>query len=126
MHSILIVEDELNLRWLYKETLEEAGYCVITTAMGTEASKIIQTETIKLVVLDIQLPDVSGMEILCNTLTKRKDIPFIINTSYPTYKLDFRSWGADAYLCKSSDLSILTQTVAEILNGQYSRFEVVH
>lgn len=116
MTTILIIEDEQNLCYLYKNTLKEEGYYVITTELGKEALKIIQTQSIDLVVLDILLPDMDGIEVLCNILENSQDLPCIINTGYPTYKLDFRCWGAEAFICKSSDLSELTFTIREVLN----------
>ncbi|MFQ6115359.1 MAG: response regulator [bacterium] len=116
MTTILIIEDEQNLSRLYKNTLKEEGYSVITTELGKEALKIIQTQSIDLVVLDIRLPDMDGIEVLCSILENRHDLPCIINTGYPMYKLDFRCWGAKAYICKSSDLSELTSTISQALN----------
>ena len=68
-----------------------------------------------LIVLDIVMPVMDGMEALGRMIGKHKDIPIILYSSYPHYRDDFMSWMADTYLTKSSDLTELKETVRDLL-----------
>lgn len=113
--KILLIEDEENERLLYKEELEKEGFSVTCCQNGIEAIGSIEKEHFDLVILDIQMPHMDGIETLGKILTKKRNIPIIIYTAYPQYKDQFLTWAADAYLIKSSDLSILKDRVNAIL-----------
>jgi len=113
--KILVVEDEEGLRFFYEEELETEGYEVITAANGKEAIQKLEEDKPDLVVLDIVMPVMDGMEALGRILGKDRKIPIILNTSYPGYREDFMSWAADAYVTKSSDLGGLKRKIKELL-----------
>jgi DNA-binding response OmpR family regulator len=115
MKKILIVEDEEGLRFLYEEELKAEGYEVFTAQNGREAIKQLEKVKPDLVVLDIVMPVMNGMEALGRIVGKDRNIPVIINTSYPGYREDFMSWAADAYVMKSTDLQELKDKVRELL-----------
>lgn len=115
MKKILVVEDEENLRILYKQELSEPEYDVITVESGEEALDVLKDEKIDLVVLDIRLTGMNGLETLEEMLLKDRDLKVIINTAFANYKDDFSSWLADAYIVKSSDVSELKSKVNELL-----------
>ena len=117
MKKILVVEDNKSLRLLYHDELAKAGYEVILAADGKEALKQLDTAEPDLVILDIVMPVMDGMEALGRIIRKHRDIPVILNTSYPSYRNDFMSWGADAYVVKTDDLEELTRKVREILGS---------
>lgn len=64
MPSILVVDDEEDIRSLVKVVLEGAGYRVLTANGGQEALNILEEDNIDLVLLDIMMPDMSGWEVL--------------------------------------------------------------
>lgn len=113
--KILVVEDEEGLRLFYEEELETEGYEVITAANGKEAIHRLEEDKPDLVVLDIVMPVMDGMEALGRILGKDRKTPIILNTSYPGYRKDFMSWAADAYVTKSSDLGELKRKIKELL-----------
>ncbi len=115
MKKILVVEDEDSLRLLYEQELKEEGYEVITVASGEDALKVLEGDQIDLVVLDIRLTGMNGLEALEEMLLKNRNLKVIINTAYANYKDDFSSWLADAYLIKSSDLTELKSTIRKLL-----------
>jgi len=115
MKKLLLIEDEANLRILYTEELKKEGYDVVCAENGMEAIKILEGTVVDLVITDIRMPQMNGLEALSNILGLRKGVPVIIYTSYPQYKTDFMSWAADAYLIKSSDLSELKAKIKELL-----------
>ncbi len=113
--KILVVEDEEGLRLLYKEELEAEGYDVLTAQNGREAIQQLEEGKPDLIILDIVMPVMDGIEALGRIVGKERKIPIILNTSYPGYRQDFLSWAADAYVTKSSDLGELKDKVKELL-----------
>jgi len=113
--KILVVEDEEGLRLLYQMELEAEGYEVLTARNGKEAIQQLEEERPDLIILDIVMPVMNGMEALGRILGKERKIPIILNSSYPGYRQDFMSWAADAYVTKSTDLQILKDKVRELL-----------
>jgi len=114
--KILLVEDEESLRLLYKEELETDGYEVLTAPNGKEALHQLEKGKPDLIILDIVMPVMDGMEALEQIMGRERTIPIIIHTSYPGYREDFMSWAADAYVSKSSDLGELKKKVKELLD----------
>lgn len=116
MKNILIVEDEESLLQLYRMEFEEEGYQVTTASDGAEALRIMQEKPAELVIMDLALPDGSGLEVITRMLEIDADLKVIINTAYNHFKADFHSWSADAYIVKSSNLDELKETVRELLD----------
>ncbi len=115
MSTILFVEDNKNQRLLYDQEFRHEGYEVEIADDGKEALEKVQERAIDIIILDINLPKMDGIEAMGRILSTNKNIPIIINTAYSNYKDNFMSWAADAYLVKSSDLSELKNTVKELL-----------
>ncbi len=115
MTTILLVEDNKNQRVLYEQELKHDGYEVVTASDGKEAIEKVQEQLPDIVIMDINMPKMDGIEAMGRILSKNKKVPVIINTAYSNYKDSFMSWAADAYIVKSSDLSELKNTIKEIL-----------
>ncbi|NOR65029.1 MAG: response regulator [Candidatus Scalindua sp.] len=115
MTTILIVEDDNNQRLLYEQELKLEGYEIVTASDGKEALEKVQEQLPDIIIMDINMPKMDGIEAMGRILSKKKEIPIIINTAYSNYKDNFMSWAADAYIVKSSDLSELKNAVKEIL-----------
>ncbi len=115
MATILVVEDDKNQRLLYEQELKLEGYEVVTASDGKDALERIQEQLPDLIIMDINMPKMDGIETMGKILGKNKEIPVIINTAYSNYKDNFMSWAADAYVVKSSDLLELKNTVKEVL-----------
>jgi len=116
MKKLLIVEDEENLRDLYAEDLEESGYEVIKASNGKEALNLVRNGTFDLIIMDIRMPEMDGIETLGKVITMEKKIPVIIYTAYSNYKSNFMTWTADAYLTKSTNLDDLKKKINELLS----------
>jgi len=114
--TLLVVEDNEHQRLLYEEELRDEGYRVLTAADGREALEVAQREHPDLVLLDINMPVMDGLDTLGKLLEVDHHIPVIIHTAYPGYQDSFTSWSADAYVVKSSDLTELKQTVLQLLS----------
>ena len=119
--KILVVEDEEGFRLLHEEELEAEGYEVLTARNGREAIQRLEEGKPDLIVLDIVMPVMDGMETLGRIVGKERKIPIILNTSYPGYREDFMSWAADAYVAKSADLTELKDTIKRLLEKKRTR-----
>jgi len=115
MQNILVVEDDPSLLDLYRMELEDEGYKIFCCRDGEEALETAKGNPVDLVVLDIRINKMEGLEVLKELKSIRKDLPVILNTAYSTYKLDFASWMADAYIVKSSKLDELKLKIKELL-----------
>ena len=112
---ILIVEDDPELCVLYADELEAEGYRSNTVKNGKEAVEAVSQDTPDLIIMDINLPKMDGIEAMWNILSNDNKIPIIINTAYSEYRDNFMTWGAEAYVVKSSDLTALKETIRKVL-----------
>ena len=115
MSKILLVEDEKNQQLLYQQELQDDGYDVVCASDGKEAIRLAEKENPDLVVMDINMPGIDGIEAMGRILSKNNKVPVILNTAYSSYKDNFMSWSADAYVIKSSDLTELKSIIRKIL-----------
>ncbi len=114
--KILLVEDNEKQRLLYREELEQAGYVVDIALDGDNALIKVEKDRPDLIVLDIELPNRDGIETMKKLLEDFPDLPVILNSAYAHYKSNFISWGAQAYLIKSSDTSKLINEVDRVIS----------
>ena len=122
MKRLLIVDDEKHLRLLYKTEFEAEGYRVDAAGDAKEALGLFEREHYDLVILDIRMPGMDGIEALGKFLGRDNKLPVIINSAYDSYKDNFMSWSADSYVIKSSDLTELKQKVKESLGETMFEF----
>jgi CheY-like chemotaxis protein len=116
--TILVVEDDPNQCLLYANEIRSAGYDVITAQDGREALEVVEKARPDLVVMDVSMPGIDGIEAMSRMLAKDHKLPIILNTAYATYRESFRSWSADAYVVKSSDLTELKNTIKKVLESR--------
>jgi DNA-binding response OmpR family regulator len=116
MHKILVVDDEESIRLLYQEELEEHGYEVIVAGDAQEALAKFNEASPHLIILDIKMPGVSGIEVLKIIREQSRNVPVILSTAYGEYKQNFETWASDAYIVKSANLEGLVNKVREILS----------
>ncbi|MCF8243110.1 MAG: sigma-54 dependent transcriptional regulator [Melioribacteraceae bacterium] len=100
--KILIADDEKAIRDSLKMVLDDEGYSTLTAGDGEEALEILQTEEIDIVISDIKMPKVDGMELLEKTSKLSPNTFFIIMTAYASVKtaIDALRNGAYDYLIK--------------------------
>jgi CheY-like chemotaxis protein len=118
MDKILLVEDHEAQRFLYHEELIEEGYEVVVAKNGLEALKCLEESHFDLIVLDIRMPEMDGIEALGKIASRYKEIPVILHTAYAEYRNQPIASLADAFVLKSSDPSPLKKTVKELLEGK--------
>jgi DNA-binding response OmpR family regulator len=119
MYRILVVDDEENIRLLYERELRKEGYEVEVAANGEQALEKFRSSEPHLVVLDIKMPGMDGLEVMNRMLSMNNQLPIILNTAYASYKDNFTTWSADAYVVKSADLTQFKNKVEEILKEKY-------
>jgi len=120
MKKVLIVEDDAAQRMLYEVELEEEGYDVLLAKDGFEAIEKVREHRPDIVVLDLMMPNMHGLDALRKILSINPNIPVIIHTAYSHYKNNLMSWAAEAYVVKSSDLTELKNALKRILTvGEY-------
>ena len=118
--TILVVEDnELNQR-LFVEVLEEAGYATLAAGEGLDAFALAKQHQPDLILMDIQLPAISGLEVtrwLKDDETLRH-IPVIAITAFamPGDEERMRAGGCEAYIPKPISTETFLATIARYLN----------
>jgi len=120
---ILVVDDDRALSTLYRVELEEAGYLVGVANTAADALARVRQEKPSVVVMDIRMPGMDGLELMGRILAIDPTIHVVLNTAYASYKDSFTSWSADAYVLKSSDARPLLSEVSRLAGGA-SRREV--
>ena len=120
MSKIVVVEDEAILQRALAEWLEIEGFDVVTATTGKEALDVIQRELPDLVLLDIVLPEINGMEVLKrlkdNPKTKKIPVVVITNLGDEQNRKRALSLGAEDYLIKAGhDLESVNRIVKKIL-----------
>ena len=118
MKTILVVDDDKNLRRLYKYELEAEGYRVVLAENGREALEQVSREVPDLVLMDIRMPELDGLEAMAHALKKHGRIPILLNSAYSSYQDNFLAWAAEGYLIKSSDLEPMKKKIRDILSTQ--------
>ena len=115
MKKLLFVDDEESIRLLYEEEFGEKGYDVVLAANGEEALQKFSETKPDLLVIDIKMPGMDGIELLQKVREQSKDVPAILCTAYGEYKQNFETWASDAYIVKSANLEGLFNKVEELL-----------
>src|SRR3954469_15008999 len=99
--SVLLVEDEENLASLVRAYLEQEGYRVIAVTSGGEALQAVEAERVRLVVLDLNLPDMDGLDV-CRQIRACSSVPVVMLTARDEEpdRLAGLETGADDYIGK--------------------------
>lgn len=113
--KILLVDDEEGIQMLYREELEDDGYEVISAYTGEEGLQKFKEESPDLVILDIQMPGMNGIETLRQMKMDNPKLPVILSSAYNEYKQDLGAWASDEYVVKSSDINDLKAAVRKHL-----------
>lgn len=116
--DVLLVDDDANHRELYARRLGRLGYTVRAVAGAEEALEATREAMPEAVVLDIAMPGRDGLSLLQELIALQPSLPVIIHTAYPTFRDNFLTWMADAYIEKSSDLGPLAEAIEAALRDR--------
>ncbi|HHY22372.1 MAG TPA: response regulator [Bacilli bacterium] len=120
MRKVLVVDDQYGIRVLLKEILEKDGYAMYQAANGMQALTLIEQHQFDLVLLDVKLPGMNGLEILKQVKEQYPQVEVIMMTAYGELNLikEARKLGALAYFTKPFDISEVRKIIANSFNDR--------
>ena len=113
---ILIVDDEMVVRDSLKEWLEDEGFQTVTAESGAQAIERLTKEPFHLMLLDIKMPGMDGVEVLRRSKEMRPDLPVVMMTAYATVEtaVEAMKIGAMDYLMKPFNPDTLVPLVVQL------------
>ena len=126
--TVLVVDDEVNIRKVLSTLLKRAGYSVVTAADGSEALEALAAEAISVVVSDVKMPRTDGMELLRRVRKEWPDVPVILITAFGTVDLAVEAIKAGAFdfVTKPFDRTELRQVIDKAARQFRLNQEAVH
>lgn len=120
LKRILAVDDEPSMRRLLEISLRQAGYQPVVAANGKEALSLIKSEHIDLVLSDLHMPSMNGLELLKAIRAESDFLPFIMVTAQGEIKtaVEAMKLGAEDYILRPFDLETLEVAIAKALSSQ--------
>lgn len=117
MPSILVIEDSVHIRRLIREILEADGYTIVEAENGLQAVQMAVTEMPDCIILDLIMPDISGLKILKDLHEGGSKIPVIIVTAHlqDSVRQNCLELGASAFINKPFSKDELRHEVNKIL-----------
>lgn len=117
--TILVVEDEYDIRELLKEFLTEAGYEVVTAEDGLEALEKFKSFNYNLIILDIMLPKIDGY-VLCEIIRKESNVPIIMLTALDSEENQLKGFdlNIDDYITKPFSMKVFLKRVEAVLRRE--------
>lgn len=115
MKKILLVDDDVSIQLLYREEFQDEGYVVVSAINGEEALAKFREDPPDLVILDIQMPGMNGIEVLRQMKMEKPATPVVLSSAYHEYKQDLGVWASDEYVVKSADVDDLKAAVRRLL-----------
>ncbi len=124
-HTVLVVEDDSTLREALVDTLELHGYQCLQAGNGLQALQLLERNTISLVVSDVNMPEMDGMELLKNVRRQYPHIPMLLLTAYGCIASSVEAMraGAADYIVKPFEPSVLLELIEEHLGNQSTNSE---
>lgn len=124
---ILLVEDEKSIQDIIKLNLELEGYELVVTDNGKDALQIFDQQHFDLAILDVMLPDISGIQVCESIRIKNSDIPIIIVSAKDTSsdRIKGLKYGADDYLIKPFNLEELVLRIEKLISRSKSIKELI-
>ncbi len=118
MEKILIVDDEKNYPMIISELLQEEGYSSSTASSGMEALDILNNEIIDLVLTDVKMPGISGIQLLEKIKEINPDLPVIIMTAYGSVEkaVEAMHKGAYTFILKPFENQALIAHIAKAIS----------
>ena len=113
---ILVIDDQKDFRELMKEWIESRGYLFLDAKHGQDGLDLMQTTQVDLVIVDLDMPVMNGLDFTIESKKKYPKVPVIMVTAYsPFYSTDeILSTGIDAFLKKPIELDTLMKTIQSI------------
>ncbi len=118
MARIMIIEDDEEMRSLLKDFFEEEGFETDSVTNGADALKVLSRDPFDLVITDVRMPGLSGLDILPKVRGLKPETPIIVVTAYGSEEVRRKSLerGATSFLEKPIHLSTLKRLVREMVS----------
>jgi DNA-binding NtrC family response regulator len=115
--TVLVIDDEDNMRWVLSRALEKAGYDVITAGRGADGLRQFALNPVDLVLLDLKMPGMDGLAVLREIRQRSQTTPVLLLTAYATVPtaVEALQVGATDYLRKPFDLEAVLAKISERL-----------
>ncbi len=125
MIKILIIDDEHSIRETLEMFLREKGYEVVTSKDGEEGLRLIQRERPDIVILDIRLPGMDGLEVLRRIKEKEEGIHVIMITAYHDTETTKHAMnlGAYEYIHKPIDADEFDIAIEKVVNNLFNEMK---
>lgn len=114
--KILLIDDDLSVREFYGEYLEEKGFDVYLASDGLKGLELYKEKRPDLVLLDISMPEKSGLEVLKEIRQINGSVPVFMLTAYEEHKRNFASLYADEYFVKTKRPSLIVERIEKALS----------
>ena len=114
---LLIVDDEEEIRENLADFAEYSGFDVLQAGHGREALELVESSSPNLIISDLMMPQMNGLELLQEIVNRKLDIPVIIMTAFGTmeYAIDAMKKGAADFIAKPIDLPYMMKVVNKVL-----------
>ncbi len=117
MKKILVVDDEPLIRELTRDVLQRRGFDVVSSGDPVSALRMCESDNFDLVITDVRMPMMNGLDFVRNIKTKKPDMPFIVITGHGDYDLILEALklGAQDFVCKPFRAEVLEKAVMDAL-----------
>lgn len=118
-HSILIVDDDSELRSLYRAILEREGYVIHEAANGADALRFLMNHTPDVIIMDMLMPLLGGEAVMkrIQQMPGLQDVRIVVLTAYPRFRESAQYLQADQFLVKPIKPRDIVQAVQAAING---------
>lgn len=116
MKTILVVDADAEMRSKCETEIASMGHLPVSAKNGQEAITAFADVHPDLVIIELELPDLHGFEVIRKILFFSPDTRVIIHSSYSHYRTDFMAWAAEEYIVKSGDMHELRNAIRRILH----------
>jgi len=117
--DVLVCDDEAEVRAMIVEYLVSLGYTCLEAGDGEEAIELMNTNSIKLAIVDVHMPIMNGLKLLAEIKTARPLFPVIMMTGFKLSQreIDIMKYKADEYIVKPFKLEVLQKAVIKLLKA---------
>jgi CheY-like chemotaxis protein len=118
-YSVLIVDDDRELRHIYRAILERSGYTIYDAANGAEALKFLMNQTPDVIVMDMLMPMLGGEAVMqrIRQMPGLSQVKIVVLTAYPRFRESAAFFQADQFLVKPIRPDDLLQAIATVLKA---------
>ncbi|MDP2028395.1 MAG: sigma-54 dependent transcriptional regulator [Thiobacillus sp.] len=116
--QILVVDDEPKMRRVLEILLQKMGHRVLVAGNGAEALALFQAHSVDLVITDLRMPEMDGIELLAALRAQASDVPVMVITAHGTIETAVAAMkhGASDYILRPFDIDVVELAVARVLN----------